>query len=239
MTRKPRKFTADWTSKDLFKTAHQSVAAINRTSRHLSTLTTDQAIEQALLLTKAEPSDQDIAGAAVYFALKGQITSQHANAGITFESSLLKQPSFLQRWWAACRSERSDFLLRLNELMRAPDKARARHMAADFQLLRKRLLIIGDLDDEGEIVPRLYPMTIEAGCIYVLQALYNKEHKRWKRLRKCPHCQSIFIRKISKVGGRPRDYCTAECQEKADQKRALVRQRSPEQRAKQRKRKRK
>ena len=229
MPRKPRIFSADWSTSDLFTDAHQSVTAINRICKPL---TAEQVIERGLVLAKAEPSDQDIARALFYYSHPGLIHGSLA------ERNLTKVPPLLQNWWADCKSERSDFLSRLDALMQSPYKARARHMAADLKLLRENLLITADLDGEGKTVCRYFPRTIKAGYIFVLQALYNKKQKRWKRLRKCGHCQSIFFRKISEAGGRPRDYCSSECQKKHDQERALVRQRSPEQRAKQRQRKR-
>lgn len=216
MPRKPRIFSADWSTSDLFTDAHQSVTAINRICKPL---TAEQVIERGLVLAKAEPSDQDIARALFYYSHPGLIHGSLA------ERNLTKVPPLLQNWWADCKSERSDFLSRLDALMQSPYKARARHMAADLKLLRENLLITADLDGEGKTVCRYFPRTFEAGYKFVLLLLYSEKEQRWKRLRKCGRCQSIFWRKISEVGGRPRDYCTPECQKKADQKKALIRQR--------------
>lgn len=215
-------------SAEMLQEAHSSVTWVNRAYSDIPQLTSDEVIERGLLLTKIEPSDQDIAKAWIYVGV-------HELASALLEErysvkGLARRTAFMRDWWASCESERKNFLSRLNELMKSPNKARTEHMAADLKTIRNDLLITCDIDDQGKDVYRFFPMTVEAAYKYVLQALYNEERQRWKRLRKCGNCQSIFIRKVSEVGGRPRDYCTPECQKKSDQKKALVRQRKARQR---------
>ena len=215
------------TSADVHKDAHLLISSINSVYSDIPPLGTDEVIERGLLLTKIEPSDQEIAKALIYFKIRELVSGSIENYSV---ESLARRTEFMRDWWAGCESERKSFLSRLNELMQSPDKARAKHMAADLKTIRNELLITCDIDDQGKDVSRFFPMTIEAAYKYVLLGLYNKEQKRWKRLRKCGHCKSIFIRKISEAGGRPRDYCTPECQKKSDQKKALIRQRKARQR---------
>ncbi len=208
--------------------AHLSVTWVNRAYKGIPTLTTDGVIERGLLLTKIEPSDQDIAKAWIYVGVHELVS---ANLDHRFSvTGLAQQTAITRKWWASCESERKKFLSRLNELMKSPNKARTEHRAADVKIIRNELLITCGFDDQGKDVSRFFPMTIEAAYKYVLLGLYSKEQKRWKRLRKCGHCRSIFIRKVSEGGGRPRDYCTPECQKKSDQKKALIRQRKARQR---------
>ena len=215
-------------SEEMLQKALSSVTWVNRAYSDIPQLTSDEVIERGLLLTKIEPSDKEIAKAWIYVGV-------HELASALLEErfsvkGLARRTEFRRDWWASCESERKSFLSRLNELMQSPDKARAKHMAADLRSLRKKLLITCDIDDQGNVVNRFFPMTVEAGYKFVLQRLYHADHKRWKSLRKCGHCQSIFIRKISDFGGRPRDYCTPECQKKSVQKKALIRQRKARQR---------
>ena len=216
------------TSVEQLQIAHSSVLWVNRAYKGIPTLTTDEVIERGLLLAKIEPSDQDIAKAWIYVGVHELAT---ANLDARFSVKGLAEDTTLPRdWWASCESERKNFLSRLNELMKSPNKARTKHRAADLKIIRNELLVTCGFDDQGKDVCRFFPMTIEAAYKYVLLGLYSKEQKRWKRLRKCGNCQSIFIRKISEVGGRPRDYCTPECQKKSDQKKALIRQKKARQR---------
>ena len=212
----------------MLQKAHSSVTWVNRAYSDIPQLTPDEVIERGLLLTKIEPSDQEIAKAWIYVGVH-ELTSALLEERFSVKG-LARHTAFTRDWWASCESERKNFLSRLNELMKSPNKARTEHMAADLKTIRNDLLITCDIEVQGNGVIRFFPMTVEAGYKYVLQALYNEERQRWKRLRKCGNCQSIFIRKVSEVGGRPRDYCTPECQKKSDQKQALIRQRKARQR---------
>jgi len=206
---------------DLFSNAQVAMRLLQLLSAEVPKLPTDEVIERGLLFAKTNPTQQEVAEALFYYRfveLKDKVA--------TTRTIRREDPLVAALTWNIAKEQRQDFRARLKELMQSPDKARAKHMATDMELLRKELLITGDIDDQGIAFCRFYPMTIEAGYKYVLQALYNKEQKRWKRLRKCGHCKSIFIRKISEVGGRPRDYCTPECQKKADQQKALIRQKA-------------
>ena len=216
---------------DLFRIAHGAMTVLRHFSDEVGPLTADEIIERGLLFAKTNPTQQEVADAMLHYSfveLKDKIVSERPPPD-TLLSALM---------WRDAKKQREDFRARLEEIIKSPNEAGVKHKAADMKLLRNELLVTGDIDDQGVGFCRFYPMTIEAGYMYVLQALYNKKQKRWKRLRKCGHCQSIFFRKISEAGGRPRDYCSPECQKKHDQEMALVRQRSPEQRAKQRQRKR-
>jgi len=227
---KPKIFRADFSTSDLFATAHHVVTEINSLSEPI---TEEQTIERGLLLTKPEPSDQDIARALM------SVGNRRIFPDALVEQNLLRDPSALVKWWTNRESDRLGFRSRINELMQSPNHSRTKHFAADLKFLRHKLLITCELDAQGKTINRVFPMTIEAAYRYVLVLLYRQEKKRWKRLRKCGYCQTFFLRKVSEVGGRPRDYCTPECQKKADQKKALVRQRNRRRRAKQSKRKRK
>ena len=207
------------TFEDLFLVAHEAMTALRVLSADVPALPTDEIIERGLLFAKVSPTDQEIGEAMLYYRyveLRDKVAT---------ESHRL-DPLVPALMWGQSMEQREHFRTRLKELMRSPAKARLKHMATDMKLLRNQLLIIGDLDDHGAGSCRFYPMTFEAGFTFVLLALYNKDQKRWKRLKKCGHCRSIFIRKLSEIGGRPRDYCTPECQRNKDQKRALVRQRN-------------
>lgn len=211
----------------LLEQMHESVTLINRIYSDVPKLDSEEVIERGLLLTKLEPTDEEIAKALIYVGVHELVTGSLEKWHV---EGITQRTEFLSDWWAKSESDRQKFRHRLDELLKNPVQARTKHKDADLDVLRRDLLIVTDFDGQGADVHRFFPMTIEAAYTFVLQALYKKKHERWKRLRKCGHCQSVFIRKISEVGGRPRDYCTAECQRKADQKKALVRQRKQRQR---------
>ena len=143
---------------------------------------------------------------------------------------LARKPERLRDWWEKIGSHRRKFRSRLDELVNDRDRAISKRQSASIKILRRELTIGTRLDDKGDPIHRFIPWTIEAAYEYVLQKLYNKENQTWKRLRECSHCRSYFLRSAGGAGGRPRDYCTPECQKKSDQKNALIRQRKARQR---------
>ena len=200
--------------------AHEVIGRLNRMS--LPSITTEEMVERGLLFAKTDPSVDEIAQALVYFHYKG-IATQDLSSYL--ENALIKNPTDLHNWWRQTESQREDFQSRLTELIHAPQRAIRERAASDRTILGREMLITCTFDESGDDRYRFYPMTVEAGYKYVLQVLYRKSDW-WRRVRQCalPDCKAFFLRKVSELGGRPRDYCTPECQLKADGKKALKRQ---------------
>ena len=182
-------------------------------------LTAEQVIERGLLLAKRSPTDREMVRAAVFYHYSGFAVG---SMGKHFEDHLPLETA--QHWWAENESHRNRFRERLADLSQQPQKA-INASKSELQQLDWELLIAAGIDHEtGEITHRFFPLTVEAGYMYVLQGLCSKE--RWKRLRQCRFdgCGAFFYRKPSLAGGRPRVYCTQDCQLKSDRENALARQ---------------
>lgn len=192
------------------------IRAIHRMGESLTEL---QAVERGLLLSKRLPADCDIAKAMIYASARG---NRHPIEQQTI-STLLKSPDLLRNWWEDCSEARSRFRRRLA----------SRKFGANLKALNRDLLVTTEIGEDGTLLHRYHPMTVDAACRWVLLKLRRPEIR--KRLRQCPECNGHFL---VNTMGRPRIYCTAECQEAADQKAALKRQATPEQRKRQRQRRR-
>ena len=223
---------------EMLDQVHELVRQINLFYSRLPVLTADEIIERGLLLTKGDPSDVEIAEAFVFFRMRelaaGDLESWWVD-GIAEDTDLIRD------WWEKIKSDREEFLRRLNELVRDRRQARNKHKMADTELLRKNLTPIPWMDDHGDIVFRHFPASIEAAWTLVLVLLCRKKFEKLNRLRTCAWepCSAYFLRKVSEKGGRPQMYCSGVCQKKPDGKRSLVRQATSEQRKKQRERRRK
>ena len=217
---------------------HKLVRKINLFYSRQPVLTPDEIIERGLLLTKGDPSDVEIAEVFVFFRMRelaaGDLESWSVD-GIAGKTDLMRD------WWEKIKSDREQFLRRLDELVRDRRQARNKHKMADTKLLRDNLTLIPWIDDHGDIVFRHFPVSNEAAYTFVLKLLYKKDFKNLNRLRTCAWepCSAYFLRKVSEKGGRPQMYCSGVCQKKPDGKRSLVRQATSEQRKKQRERRRK
>lgn len=194
-------------------------------------LTPQEVIEHGLLLAKPSPTDEEMTKAAVFYHY-----TNFASGTLRQHLEMSMQPATVRKWWADNESQRTSFRARLAELVLKPQQA-IREAKNDWkQLDREMLITVGIDQDTGETTHKFFPLTVEAGYKYVLQALCNRDRDRWKRLRQCGYseCQAFFYRKPSKSGGRPRDYCTSECQELNDQKGpALIRQKEQRRKRKQ------
>ena len=205
---------------DLFDIAHEAQTALRLLAGNVPALSNEELIERGLLLAKTNPTEQEVAVAMLYY---GFMELEHKIA----KGRPGLDPLVPALMWAKAKKQRQRFRARLEELMRSPAKVKKKHQLADIKTLQQHLLIIQSVNDQGRLEQRFYPRTIEAAYTHVLVLLYLGENEqRWHRLRGCPHCRSYFLRKASKAGGRPRDYCTPECQKKADQQKALIRQKA-------------
>ena len=201
---------------------HQAHAFI-RSVRQIGSppMTSEQIIERGLLFAKAEPSEAEMARAYRYYRF--MILGGGERLG-TLDDTLTDLPAILHKWWAETKTERRIFRSRLTEILQEPQKALSRR-ARYVKTIQNGVFMYADINDEGtEFLPRFHPLSNESAYQFVLFLLCTKE--RWKRLKRCDYfkCRSFFYRKASPTGGRPRDYCTAECQKQADQKKALIRQ---------------
>lgn len=190
-------------------------------------LTSEQVIERGLLLAKPVPSDDEMIRAAVFYHYSGFATGQLS----THLQKHLPRSTAVE-WWNENEVERRQFRGRLAELINDPSKATSR-VRLDLELLDREMLIAAGIDFEtGEIIHKFFPLTTEAGYKFVLLKLCS--NARWKRLKICgfEKCGAIFYRRPSKAGGRPRIYCTPECQLLADQQKALDRQKKQRRRKK-------
>jgi hypothetical protein len=211
MARTPKNYVAQHQSLDFFRDAHRMVRSINHMSRSMPYATED-VIDCVLLMTKAEPSAEDRARALAYLGWKTMCERAVSN--------LATLEGVLDDLWAGCSKERTRLRKRLDQLMVSIPAERKRQLAKDQAVLRRDALMVGDIDEDGKTILRTFPMTTWAACAFALVALSAPDHERWRRLRHCPCCQSYFLRKHSKAGGRPRKYCSDECTEKADRERA-------------------
>jgi len=179
------------------------------------TLTTDEVIRRGLIFAKESPLDQEIAKAIVYYHYKGIGGSQTRTY---LDKQLQKYPKDLHEWWAGKESQRMQFRSRLTQLFDLPKTFRRRKKKKDIEVVRRDLVIITSLDDEGEKEYLYCPVTSEAAYIYVLMLL--QKPKNIQHLRRCANadCNAFFYGKTGEKGGRPRKHCSSECQSIADNK---------------------
>lgn len=225
---------------ELLEQVHESITLINRIYAKVPTLTPEDVIERGLLLAKMEPSDQEIAEAFIYVRMRELRSGDLKKWSV---EGIAQRTNVIRDWWVSIKSDRRKFRDRIDELVKDPDQARKMHQHADRRVVQENVLVVPWNDEHGDTRVRHFPMNIESAWKYVLQNLYNEKKKRWEHLRKCKWkpCSEYFWRKERKgsTGGRPREYCSPECQKKPDQERALIRQVQPDQREKQRERRRK
>ncbi len=207
---------------DLFSNAQVAMGALRLLSADVPALSIDEVVERGLLFAKTNPTEQEIDTAMLYFGFM-ELKDEGA------KYSRREDPLVAALTWHNdnVKKQRQEFRARLKELVQSPVKAKKKHKVEDIKTLQEQLLVITSLDDQGRLEHKYYPRSFEAAYKHVLLRIYtDKTHQLWDRLRQCPHCQSYFLRKASKAGGRPRDYCTPECQKKTDQQKALIRQKA-------------
>lgn len=190
-------------------------------------LDADELLEHGLLLAKSELSDEEMAKTKLFYGFGGLFPSPGHSGQLDLSAKWWLKNSArraeLRDWWAGIEPERAKFRARLAELKDTPNKALG-SAKADVKILRQQLVIVPDISAEGKLTHRFFPRTIEAFYCRLLLNLHQP--KRQARLIRCKRvdCRAFFLRKILRQGGRPRDYCSPECQSKADQKKALPRQ---------------
>ena len=222
---------------------HELVRQINLHYSKLPLLSADEIIRRCFLLTKVDPTNLEIAEAFIFFRLRelsaGELSSKTTKYWDV--EGIAEKTDLMQSWWKEIKSDRIRFRNRLDELVLDRVSARKKHQIADAKVLQKSLTVIHRISDAGEPEARYFPKTTEAAYTLVLSLIRNENFKALVRVRICAWkpCSAYFLRKVSEHGGRPQIYCSSKCQRKPDEKRALVRQATPEQRKKERERRRK
>ena len=217
---------------------HELVRQINLHYARLPVLTPDEIIQRGLLLTKGDPSDVEIAETFLFFRMR-ELAS--GDLGSWSVEGIAAKTNLMRNWWGEIQSDRDRFRVRLDELIQDRHGAREKHLDGDIDLLQKDLAIIPYLGDSATVVFRYFPKSIVAAFTFVLSLIYKEDFKKLDRVQMCAWepCSAYFLRRASRKGGRPQQYCSPECQKMPDRKKAVIRQAKPEQRKKQRNRKRK
>jgi len=221
----------------LLKQVQESIAELNLIyAKKIEPLSTVIVVDRVFLLTKEEPTNEEMAIAFISVAVHDLITSDLKNWDI---EGIARGSDFLRDWWSRIESDRQRFKSRLDELVANPQQAAEIHLESDLTVQRNDLLLVPWMNARNEHKERNFPMTIEAAYVYALSRLTENNFAYLDRVVKCLGCGCYFLRKVSPYGGAPRKHCSTTCRRKLDHQKALIRQAKPEQRKKQAERKRK
>ncbi len=181
---------------------------------------TDHVVELALRFTKESPSERDMAGMMAFYENTVEcpaLANEHM-LSMFVSLSLNEDPEYRQRaanWWKKNASHRRKFRRLLEGLLDDPQKAISRR-GKYLQYVQDDMLIVCRFDDDGEFKQQYFPFSIEAVYHFVMALLTEPKSYCWKRLGRCARddCGAFFLRPIAAgtEGGRPRTYCTPECQ---------------------------
>ena len=181
---------------------------------------TEEVVRLALRFTKKNPSVRDMLEMMLLYqtTIEDPSIADEAILSKSAELSLKNDPSFQQAapdWWEDNASHRRKFRRLLEGLLDDPQKAISRR-GKYLQYVQDDMLIVCRFDDDGEFKQQYFLFSIAAVYHFVMALLTEAKSYCWKRLGRCARddCGAFFLRPIAAgtEGGRPRTYCTPECQ---------------------------